>query len=101
MKSLYADILFKNITIISPAQVWPETPTRSNSHVPPARRASLLRLEQSVGVILANESTPMQNVVFEVRPLSRLLRRALSRLSCVSCLPVPPPLPAAPPLIPY
>ena len=40
MKSLYADILFKNITIISPAQ--------------------------SVGVILANQSTPMQNVVFEV-----------------------------------
>ena len=38
-KSLYADILFKNITIISPAQ--------------------------SVGVILANQTTPMQNVVFE------------------------------------
>ena len=42
MKSLYADILFKNITVISP--------------------------KQSVGVILGNASTPMRNVIFEDVP---------------------------------
>eukprot|EP01052_Picozoa_sp_SAG31_P043274 SAG31_NODE_7156_length_1771_cov_7.286483_2_plen_96_part_00 len=39
MKSLYADITLRNLTIISPAQ--------------------------SVGVVLANSTTPMQNVLFD------------------------------------